>query len=468
VSLAVLSSLLGAQLWRNRRTAALLRAQLEQRTELQRRVMEALPSDQVVYPHARAEVGYVLNPFLQQGTLWAPKGRPYPINSWGLRGAPIGRKPPGHKRVVIVGDSWFFGWQLPDEERLESHVRALVKDPAYEIVTVAIPGWNVRSEAAFLESRMEELDPDALLWEICPNDIWDVGGVIPPGGLTWAFSPQNRNPDQNAFTVMRDPLPMMPFVLDRHRGNVALMERVRSRYGIPVLVAPVDLPREAWAQMAGESARTLPAWFIPQVYASDRTGWTSAQDSHPNPWMNARLAVGYVARLARMGALPAPALDAAQQAMAGEWDRANAAVPSSAQVDAYLRAVMDEVPTAYDADDLTRVAAGVDEQGRAGRRGLLYLRAAAPAAAVVLEFDVPAYAARFAREVKVSVRTFERAETSATTGFSAAAQRVTGAAPAPAGRSAYPVLEVEWLFNAEECWGPTECAAGRLVRAYTR
>ena len=466
--LASLCALLGAQVWRNRRTAALLRAQLDQRTEVQRRVMEALPSDQVLYPHARGEVGYVLNPFLEQGTLWAPKGRPYPINSWGLRGAEIARKPPGRKRMVIVGDSWFFGWQLGDEDRLESHIRALVKDPSYEIVTVALPGWNVRSEAAFLESRMEALDPDVLLWEICPNDIWDVGGVIPPGGLSWAFSPQNRNPEQNAFTVMHDPLPLMPFVLDRHRANVELMERVRTRYGVPVLAAPVDLAREAWAYVAETARAALPAWFIPQVYASDRTGWTSAQDSHPNPWMNARLAVGYVTRLARMGALPAPALDPAQTAIAAEWDRANAGTPSADQVAVYVNAVMERVPAAYDADDLTRVAAGVDEQGRAGRRGLLYLRPASPPTSVVLEFDVPAYAPRFAREVKLSVRTFERAERSATTSFSAGAQRVTCAVPVPPVRSAYPVLEVEWAFNSEECAAPTECAAGRLVRAYTR
>jgi len=138
-------------------------------------------------------------------------------------------------------------------------------------------------------------------------------------------------------------------------------------------------------------------------------------------------------------------------------------------VDAYVRAVMDEVPAAYDAADLTRVAAGVDEQGQAGRRGLLYLRPGSPGpTAVVLEFDVPPYAPRYAREVKLSARTFERAETSATTSFSGAAQRVACAVPVPPVRSAYPVLEVEWLFNSEECAAPTECAAGRLVRAYTR
>ena len=431
--------------------------------------MEGIPTDRCLYPHSRSEVGYVLNPFMKAGTLWGLKDHPYAINSWGLRGGEIARKAPGRKRIVLVGDSWFFGWQLKDEDRLESLMRSLLKDGAVEIVTVALPGWNVRSEAAFLESRMEVLDPDVVVWEICPNDMWEVGGVIPPGGLSWAFSPQNGDPDRNAFTVMHDPLPLMPFVLDRHRENVSRMDEVRRDYGIAVLAAPVDVPPAQWSFVAGERAARLPTRFIPPAYASDRTGWIAEHDSHPNRLMNERMALGYLAKIAEMGIVRPLTFDADQQAVVREWDRANSRSASPEEVAAYLQSVMDQVPEAYaGAEDFRRVAAGMDEDGRMGRHGLLYLRTASAQTAIHLELDVLGYAPRYRRELKVTARSFEREETAATATYSAAAQRVTCRVPIPAAPSRYPVLEVEWLFNSDECADPTGCTAARLVRAYSQ
>ena len=467
--LGLVSILLGGYVWRQRGTAALLRAQVQQRAELQKRLMEGLPTDQCLYPHSRSEVGYVLNPFMTTGTLWGLKDHPYAINSWGLRGGEIARKAPGRKRIVLVGDSWFFGWQLGDEDRLENHMRSALKDGAVEIVTVALPGWNVRSEAAFLESHIAAVDPDAIVWEICPNDMWEIGGVIPPGALSWAFSPQNRNPDRNAVTTMQDPLPLMPFVLDRQRENVSRMDEMRTRYGIPVLAAPVDIPPAAWSTVAGARAAGLPTRFIPQVYASDRTGWIAEHDSHPNRLMNERMALGYLAKLAEMGIVRPLTFDADQQAVVGEWDRANSRSAAPDEVAAYLQSVMDHVPEAYaGVEGFRRVAAGIDEDGRMGRHGVLYLRTASAQTAVHLELDVEGYAPRYGREVKVAARTFEREETTATATYSAAAQRVTCRVPIPAAKSRYPVLEVEWLFNSDECADPTGCTAARLVRAYSR
>lgn len=100
-----------------------------------------------------------------------------------------------------------------------------------------------------------------------------------------------------------------------------------------------------------------------------------------------------------------------------------------------------------------------------GRRGLLYVHAAGSGSspAVAIDVEVGAYAARYPRELAVSVRSFERAEATAATAFSGAAQRVALRVPVPAAPSRYPVYEVEWRFNYDECPEPTRCAAGRLV-----
>ena len=47
--------------------------------------------------------------------------------------------------------------------------------------------------------------------------------------------------------------------------------------------------------------------------------------------------------------------------------------------------------------------------------------------------------------------------------FSGAAQRVALRGALPAAASRYPVYEVEWRFNYDECEGPTRCTAARLV-----
>jgi hypothetical protein len=457
---------LAAYLWRHQREIRETSAQLRQKAELQVRAVQYLPSDQCLYPHAKTAIGYVLNPFMGKGTLWAPKDRPYAINSWGLRGAEIGPKAAGRKRVVLLGDSWFFGWLIGDDDRLESHLRRVVKGAPVEFVTVAVPGWNVRSEAAFLESHMRELDPDAVVWEICPNDTWQVGAVIPPGALSWGFSPQNTDLDGNAFTQINNPLPLMPYVVDRHLENLARMDEVQSRFGVPVLAAPVDIPSADWGFLTRKHGHSLAVRFVPRVFAGDRKGWISDVDSHPTPWMNERLALGYATKLAAMGVVSAPDLDAGQQAIVREWESYNAARPSDEEIEAQIRSVMEQVPAGYATNaDFAHVAAGADRGGIMGRRGLLYVHAAGSGSspAVAIDVEVGAYAARYPRELAVSVRSFERAEATAATAFSGAAQRVALRVPAPAAPSRYPVYEVEWRFNYDECPEPTRCAAGRLV-----
>ena len=428
------------------------------------RAVQNLPSDQCLYPHAKTAIGYVFNPYMKKGTLWAPKDRPYAINAWGLRGSEIGPKAAGRKRIVLLGDSWFFGWLLGDDDRLESHMRRLLKDAPVEVVTVAVPGWNVRSEAAFLASHIRDLDPDAVVWEICPNDTWMIGAVIPPGGLSWGFSPQNTERDGNAFTQLNNPLPLMPYVVDRHLENLAIMDEARTAFGVPVLAAPVDIPLTDWAFLAQRSGRSLPARFVPRVFAADRQGWISDVDSHPTPWMNERMALGYVTKLAEMGVVARPALDAGQAAIGAEWDRFNAQVPAAEEVEAGMRGVMEQVPVAYaTTGDFARLTAGADQTGTMGRRGLAYVRGRGSASAIVMEVDVPAYAARFPREGRLTVRSFEREEATATRQFSGEAQRVALRAALPAAASRYPVYEVEWRFNYDECEGPTRCTAARLV-----
>ena len=462
--------LLAVYLLRARAGTQRLRAELAQKLDVQRRTMEALPSDQCLFPHFKNSIGYVFNPFMAKGTLWGLKDHPYAISPLGLRGPNSAEAVAGHTRVLLLGDSWFFGWLLADEDRLDANLRAVLQDGRIEVITAAIPGWNVTSEAAFLESHFRHLDPDVVVWQTCPNDTWDVGGVIPPGQLSYAMSPQDSDQEENAFTQLGQVMPGLPAVLERYVHNLRRMEALRARFGVPILVAPVDIPPPLWALLTQRSGVSLPAQFIPPALQADPRSRVSDHDSHPTAWMNHRLAVGYVSRLAELGHLPGPPLSAEDQAVAEDFRRANqAAAATAADVDGYLRAQAAALPAQYAGEaDFARAAAGMLAGNLMGRRGLLHLRVPAGASAVAVELEEGPYAAKFTRQVELQVRNFEGRSATVRRDFDGAPQRVALEAPLPRPAGRYEAWELEWRFNYDECGYPTQCYAARLVRAGSR
>lgn len=461
--------LVAAYLLRTRVHTQQLQAELAQKLDVQRRTMEQIPSDQCLFPHFKSSIGYVFNPFMKEGTLWGLKDHPYTISPLGLRGPNSAATMAGHTRIVLVGDSWFFGWLLADEDRLDTQLRALLKDPRYELITAAIPGWNVESEAAYLESHIRYLDPDVVVWQTCPNDTWDVGGVIPPGQLSYAFSRQNPDPEANAFTQLGLVMPGLPSVLARYAGNLRRMQAVRERFGVPILAAPVDIPPALWALLAEKSGVSLPVQFIPPADQADPRSRISDHDSHPTAWMNRRLAVGLASRLMELGYLPKLPLTLEEQTLADAWRGANGPAATDGDVDAYLRAQTAALPDQYAQEaDFARAAAGLLEGGRMGRRGLLHLRVPAAARAVSLEFEAGPYAAKFARAVELEARDFAGRQATVRRSFSGAPQRVVCEAALPRPPSRYDAWELEWRFNYDECDFPTRCYAARLVRAASR
>jgi hypothetical protein len=455
---------LGAYVYRTHARVQVLQAELGQKHELQQRMMEAVPSDHCLFPHFKNSVGYVFNPFLKEGTLWG-SGAPYAINPFGLRGAPFGPRPAGRRRIVLVGDSWFFGWKMTEADKLQAHLQGLFKNVPWDVITVALPGWNVRSQAAFVNGHIRYLDPDVIVWSICQNDTWDVGGVVPPGTLGNVISAQNADPDGNAITLINRGLPVLPFEARRQRQNLALMAEVRARFGVPVLAAAVDFPPAEWAATMEGTSFDLPVQFIPPRYRTDARAVLSPLDSHPTPWLLQSMALGYAARLVDMGILPAESLKDADPEVLAEW-RANGTLPDRAQVDRHLQAVASGLLAAYSTPaDFQRVAAGImDEGGRMGRHGLVHLNVPPGRGSVRFEFEAADYTPRFARQVTLAVRDMEGRETSTTRAFSGQRQRVVCDLALPPGPSRVPAYEIEWAFNYDECDYPTRCFSGHLAR----
>jgi len=117
-------------------------------------------------------------------------------NAFGMREEPYEDvKPDGVTRVVLVGDSFVFGFEAEQEERLGVFLRRYLSErtgnEAIECLHLAISSWNVRSECAYVRRQLGALRPDLVVQVIVINDLDDLKGVRGFGGMGF-YSPQVR------------------------------------------------------------------------------------------------------------------------------------------------------------------------------------------------------------------------------------------------------------------------------------
>ena len=83
-------------------------------------------------------------------------------------------KPPGVRRVVVLGDSYAAGLQVPLEatfpRRLEELLNASGPTP-WEVVSLAVTGYGTAQERIALELHGLAFDPDVVVLQIFTNDV---------------------------------------------------------------------------------------------------------------------------------------------------------------------------------------------------------------------------------------------------------------------------------------------------------
>ena len=96
------------------------------------------------------------------------------INSHGLRGPEFEDvKPPGKKRVLILGDSVVFGWGVPEKNIFALELQRLFSrtTPAVEVIPAGVGSWNTRTEYEYLRSTAINFKPDVVVLFIVENDL---------------------------------------------------------------------------------------------------------------------------------------------------------------------------------------------------------------------------------------------------------------------------------------------------------
>jgi len=100
------------------------------------------------------------------------------INGLGLRGRETSlAKPPGTRRVVVLGDSFVFGVGVDEEHLFTSRLAALL-GPAVEVLNLGVSGYSTDQEYILFQELGPRLGPDLVILVVCDNDF--------PGN-TWDF-----------------------------------------------------------------------------------------------------------------------------------------------------------------------------------------------------------------------------------------------------------------------------------------
>jgi lysophospholipase L1-like esterase len=119
-------------------------------------------------------LGYDLEPGWQGRQVTRDSDVEVTINSLGLRDDELPReKAPNVWRLVVLGDSFSFGWGV---ERGEVYCDLLEQGLAHaeqtvQVVNAGVPGWGPVQEWLWLLHQGHSFAPDAVLWQLSTNDV---------------------------------------------------------------------------------------------------------------------------------------------------------------------------------------------------------------------------------------------------------------------------------------------------------
>ncbi len=141
---------------------------------------------------ASRRIEYTLHPdpppgftLMQPGSRYEFQGISVDINARGLRGPEKDyQPPPGTTRILNLGDSVAMGWGVAYEDTYGYQLERLLQQNSsgpqgFEVVTAAVPGWNLENELAYLQAEGLKYQPDYVLLDLTlVNDIYGKNALL--------------------------------------------------------------------------------------------------------------------------------------------------------------------------------------------------------------------------------------------------------------------------------------------------
>ena len=99
------------------------------------------------------------------------------VNALGMRGPERGEsKPVGTTRVLLLGDSFAFGWGVEQEEAFGARLERLLTERVgpVEVLPAAVPGWSTDQQFIYLRTQGLALHPDLIILATSENDLTEL------------------------------------------------------------------------------------------------------------------------------------------------------------------------------------------------------------------------------------------------------------------------------------------------------
>lgn len=148
-----------------------------------------LPGEQTSGLYVRdAELGWRLNPGVEDRDIGGQRVR---INAKGLRGAEVAyEKPAGIERILFLGDSVTYGWQLDEVDTFPRQVEERLEGQgglAIESINAGVSGYSPWQEDLYLRREGVRYDPDVVVVCFVLNDAVEKFGLLRFGGSSEGF-----------------------------------------------------------------------------------------------------------------------------------------------------------------------------------------------------------------------------------------------------------------------------------------
>ena len=232
------------------------------------------------------------------------------FNELGLRGAPIGPKAPGEKRVLFLGDSVVFGWGVEEPETFVDGLAQRLSEAdgaTWRGINAGVCSYNSEQEERYLRERGFALEPDLVVLVFIDNDVLTYSDQWKEAAARAKQSPLRKF---QALLRQTHTFQFVSHALENGLGGIQLegaerrvqrgdegwlanmeaLTRMRSlceERGVPLAAFHFRWRPNAWSDVLLEDARKALA-PTPLVDTSDwfsgpLRGWVnSPTDSHPN------------------------------------------------------------------------------------------------------------------------------------------------------------------------------------------
>ena len=154
-----------------------------------------------------------------------------------------GNAPEGSIKVLVLGDSFTFGWLLNDTDTYVSILQSRLDEKfgrgVFSLLNAAAGGWGTADYVAFVEDAGEEIAPDIILVFL---NVYDIGrALVSPlwefsdGKLTRLIVPRNQ------LKVFLNRFPFYNFLITHSH----LVQLVRIRVALAREYLPTFDPKSA-------------------------------------------------------------------------------------------------------------------------------------------------------------------------------------------------------------------------------